>query len=297
MNNIFNAKVLLFGEYSVLHGSQALALPTGLFSGGLSFDAQLSKDQREILSQFHVYLSELEFEQVSYQGDLFLEELKNHLAFDSDIPIGYGVGSSGAVTAAIFDRYFQKDNKIEIDTLKNILGKMESFFHGSSSGLDPLICYLHQSIIIQKEKASIIEIPKVERTHDLFLLDTGFPRKTAPLVNHFLQQYHSDDGFKKLIREDLSDLNNLAIEQYLAGNDEDLYATFNDISRFQWEYFQKMIPDVICPVWDISLSLNLFKLKLCGAGGGGFLLGMTPNFNRLESENMFGDFRCLRLRF
>jgi len=297
IQNIYSAKVLLFGEYSVLHGSHALAMPTGLFSGVLSFDEQLAKDQREILSRFHVYLSALEFDVVNYQGDLFQKDLDNNIAFDSDIPIGYGVGSSGAVTAAIFDRYFQKDSHLEISKLKETLGKMESFFHGSSSGLDPLISYLHKAILIQQGEATITEIPETQGKYDLFLLDTGFPRKTAPLVNHFLEQYHSDNDFRQIIRKDLSDLNNLAIQHFLENNEEELYKTFNDISAFQWQHFQKMIPDNIKSVWEFSLRLNMFKLKLCGAGGGGFLLGMTPKWNDLMREGVFGDFACLQLKF
>ncbi len=297
IQNIYNAKVLLFGEYSVLHGSHALAIPVGLFSGRWTFDESLAKEQREILSRFHIYLSALEFEQVNYQGDLFQKDLDKTLAFDADIPIGYGVGSSGAITAAVFDKYFQKDNTLEISKLKEILGKMESFFHGSSSGLDPLICYLNKAVLIQKGVPTITPIPSAQDQYVLFLLDTGFPRKTAPLVNHFLEKYHSDDDFRQIIRRDLSNLNNLAIQQFLAGEEEELYNSFNNISNFQWEHFQKMIPENIRSVWEFSLRLNMFKLKLCGAGGGGFILGMTPKWNDLMREKVFGDFACLQLNF
>lgn len=296
IKNIYNAKVLLFGEYTILHGSHALAMPTGLFSGTWSFDEQLAKEQREILSRFHVYLSDLQFEYVNYQGELFQKDLDLNIAFDSDIPIGFGVGSSGAVTAAIFDRYFQKNNELEISILKDILGKMESFFHGSSSGLDPLICYLHKTILLEKGVPSIIETPNIPQGYDLFLLNTGLPRKTEPFVNHFLEKYHSDNNFRQLIRNELSDLNNLAIRQYLDGDGAALYTTFNKISAFQWQHFQKMIPEKIKAVWNLSLTINMFKLKLCGAGGGGFLLGMTPIWDRLENEGVFGDFACLQLK-
>jgi mevalonate kinase len=53
--------------------------------------------------------------------------------FDS-IPQGYGVGSSGALVAAIYDRYAQDKIVLENLTrekllqLKNIFSQMESFF-------------------------------------------------------------------------------------------------------------------------------------------------------------------------
>ena len=40
---------------------------------------------------------------------------ENRLAIDSNIPIGYGLGSSGAVTACIYDRYVEKSTD-QIDT-------------------------------------------------------------------------------------------------------------------------------------------------------------------------------------
>jgi mevalonate kinase len=32
-------------------------------------------------------------------------------------------------------------------------------------------------------------------------------------------------------------------------------------------------------LWKMGLESDNFYLKLCGAGGGGFILGFTPNIN------------------
>ena len=71
------------------------------------------------------------------------------LYFESSIPQSYGIGSSGALCAAIYARYTtelippsgsitQKD----IKELRHIFSGIESFFHGKSSGIDPLSCYM-----------------------------------------------------------------------------------------------------------------------------------------------------------
>jgi len=77
------------------------------------------------------------------------------LYFDSSIPQGYGVGSSGALVAAIYDTYaIDKIEATETLTrdkllrLKEIFSLMESFFHGKSSGLDPLNSYLSIPILM-----------------------------------------------------------------------------------------------------------------------------------------------------
>jgi mevalonate kinase len=46
-----------------------------------------------------------------------------------------------------------------------------------------------------------------------------------------------------------------------------------------------MIPDSIRPVWEQGLKSGAYTLKLCGAGGGGFLLGIAQNTATLEKLN------------
>jgi mevalonate kinase len=55
--------------------------------------------------------------------------------FDSSIPQGYGVGSSGALVAAIYDRYAQDKITVLENSWKVIAAKKHilsngSFFHG-----------------------------------------------------------------------------------------------------------------------------------------------------------------------
>lgn len=289
---IYKAKVLLFGEYSVINGSDALAIPTDLFSGTWAFNKEEAKKQK-ILYELHTYLCSLEFEKANFQQQSFKEDLDNNLVFNSNIPIGYGVGSSGAVCAAIFDQYYQKDSAIDILTLKNILGRMENFFHGSSSGLDPLICYLDLAILIQRGGIEVIQIPENKSPYHFFLLDTGLPRRTEPLVRLYLEKYRSDKEFQKLIEGKLSAFNNLAIRQYLNGEQEVLFRTFHELSDFQGAYFQEMIPKSCRSAWQQGLDGNLFKLKLCGAGGGGFLMGMTNDIAQIRS--LFKDIKLYKI--
>jgi mevalonate kinase len=88
----------------------------------------------------------------------FKQDIANGMFFDSNIPQGYGVGSSGALVAAIFERYsFSKHNpenisKEDLKNIKSVFGEMESYFHGKSSGMDPLICYMNLPILIENKE-------------------------------------------------------------------------------------------------------------------------------------------------
>ena len=63
-----------------------------------------------------------------------------------NIPTGYGIGSSGAVCAAILDKY--QYESADIETSHNQLIQMESYFHGKSSGLDPLVSFYDKPVLI-----------------------------------------------------------------------------------------------------------------------------------------------------
>ncbi|MGB3548199.1 MAG: mevalonate kinase, partial [Saprospiraceae bacterium] len=55
----------------------------------------------------------------------------------SNIPEGYGMGSSGAVCVAVLSDYASPATLDRIN--RPFLARMESFFHGTSSGTDPYI--------------------------------------------------------------------------------------------------------------------------------------------------------------
>ena len=104
-------------------------------------------------------------ELVTFDLNTLQNDVNNGMYFDSSIPQGYGVGSSGALVASIYDKY--ADDKItvlenltrdKLLKLKEIFSFMESFFHGKSSGLDPLNSYLSLPILINSKNH--IEIKK-----------------------------------------------------------------------------------------------------------------------------------------
>src|SRR5690606_36364954 len=120
------------------------------------------------LERFYNYLLNLEAQDlVSFRLDEFQADIDCGMYFDSSIPQGYGVGSSGALVASIYDKYANDkitvlDNltREKLLKLKSIFSLMESFFHGKSSGLDPLNSYLSIPILINcKDNLEATGIP------------------------------------------------------------------------------------------------------------------------------------------
>jgi mevalonate kinase len=50
------------------------------------------------------------------------------------------------------------------------------------------------------------------------------------------------------------------------------------VSAFQLQHFTSMIPEDFITPWKYGLDSGKFQIKLCGSGGGGFLLGFTTDY-------------------
>ena len=106
-----------------------------------------------------MYLETLDEELVVFDLNTLKADVNSGMYFDSSIPQGYGVGSSGALVAAIYDKYahdkitvLENLTREKLLKLKTIFSEMESFFHGKSSGLDPLNSYLSIPILINSKR-------------------------------------------------------------------------------------------------------------------------------------------------
>lgn len=282
----FYSKVLLFGEYSVIKHSMALSIPYPLFEGQLSFSRSNKSGVDQELKSLANYLKvQQEKGRLGFKIDVksFAFDVGQGLIFDSTIPQGFGVGSSGALCAAVYDRYAEKNEDDKILDLKNHLSVIESHFHGSSSGLDPLISYLNKPILIQHSgEATEVTLPEFNKGKGgIFLLNTGRARRTEPLVNLFLEKCKTSE-FSNNIENNLLKINDNCITSLLEGNIDSLYHNFENLSFFQFEEFTPMIPNLYRDLWRDGLLYKKYFLKLCGAGGGGFILGMTRDFDEAE---------------
>ena len=274
-NTFYPAKLLLFGEHTVLQGSQALAVPLWQFGGRWeqTTDATLQYD----LPKFMNYLGDLvKNNELDLDTEGGVKALESGLCFSSNIPSGYGAGSSGALVAAVFDK-FGKNKPTDLVGLKAIFGKMESYFHGASSGFDPLICYVKTPILIKKE-ANLVPLESVDNDLQIFLLDTHIPRKAENLIKIFAERCQVQQYKELVINELVPEIDN-AITSFLGNMPDLLFETVHKISHFQYRYFPEAVPLAYKNVWLEGLSSDTYKLKLCGAGGGGFILGFCKNLD------------------
>lgn len=282
-NRTYPSKILLCGEYTVLHGSSALAIPFHKY-----FGSWLKTDTSpEGLYKFHEYLMNHLPKSLLNRYDIEAAEsdIKNGIAFSSTIPYGKGLGSSGSLTAAWYDRYFEIPSDESSHLLKSDLSLIEQFFHGQSSGIDPLVSYKNKAIL-RNSTLTTVELPSTS-LKNFYLIDSGIPRDTQKLVKQFHEDIYPKHAEKI---DELAGMNDKLINEIIEEHST-LYSV-KMISQIQFEIMKPMIVSPIRELWEKGLEDGSFSMKLCGAGGGGYYIFINHS---LEDFSELGELEILTI--
>lgn len=293
--NQFPAKVLLFGEYGLLLGASGLVMPLNQYSANwqpfVSCPAALQSGQT--LKQLHHYLScspDLEQIKSYFNWKRFTQDVdhpsQDPLYFQSNIPQGHGMGSSGALCAALYQRY---GINLEVRDLPQVhqqrLAKLEDFFHHQSSGLDPLVSWTGSAFHLTGLQGlkplpdfSQLWTQWQQRGMHCYLINTHLPRQTSTWVAHFKRLLEGSEEFSAQAQSYLGDLVDRIVTHFLALDVDQFWPQYEQLCQWQQK---KMIDFFPTPLkgwmdhWHREHPQRPLGLKLCGAGGGGFFLLMT----------------------
>ena len=294
MKDHYYSKVILFGEYSMIFDATALMIPLKRFSAQwqlpLSFNRAASLPSNQSLKRFCQYLSEKEELLNLFDLQALTKDLNDGLFLASNVPSGYGLGSSGTLVAAVYDRYALKKT-YDCLHLKSLFSLMESYFHGSSSGIDPLQCYLGQPFKITPKNVEILNDDFLKKDIHICLIDTKIKSNTKPLVNHFKAQ-REDTEFLGRFQSEYVPCVTSCINSMIDGNKDLFFDSLKQLTRGQIEFLRPMITDNTLDLFTSDYDFN-FGVKISGSGGGGFVLGFTDAVD--AASNLLRDFEVVWL--
>lgn len=276
---MFFAKLLLFGEYLLLHGAPALAVPIAAFGGDWAWSG--AGETPDVFAERLQAFAESENLRSISGLDVaaFAEDLQRGLYFSSTIPVGYGLGSSGALVAAVYARYYRGAVPADLKLLQNTLAGLERFFHGSSSGIDPLTSFVGQPLLLTTDRVERFAGRAWTEAPVVFLLDTEQPRQTRPLVEWFAAQ-RGTASFVHILETALIPAHKTLLDAWQRADHTAFWPALERFSALQRRYLQPMVAG-LDTLWGDALTQHDFYLKLCGAGGGGFALGFARSRNAL----------------
>lgn len=289
----YPAKLLLFGEYGLMFGAKALAVPFPRFSGHFAKVecTRMQPSQQASAAELARFAAWFVGERVAQnmhfplRSDELKADLEGGLYYESDVPLQYGVGSSGSLCAALYDTYStavlpEFPDPEFILKVKADFVWLESYFHGRSSGLDPLVSYLNRPVLVEGDRISLPALRLGEQPWCVCLFDTEMTSPTAPLVAIFLAKMEQP-RYSALFRERYLPANDAAVEAFMQNNQTRFFEALEKVHHFQMEHFTEMIPDSCLPELE-ELARTGALFKLLGSGGGGYLLVFSPAENELS---------------
>lgn len=262
---IFPAKVLLFGEYSILNGSNALAIPFNTYGGRVKLKAKTAKEI-DSSSKFIEYLNwilDSKFSDLNINSAKIREDIALKAWFSSSIPLGSGLGSSGSIVASCAHRYSNLETITSLEQRMSIFAKLEGFFHGNSSGIDPLVSYQQNAIQIINNK---IKASSKFKRIDFQLIPSDNEVKTSDLIAIYKVKLRSDE-FKNQILNEYIPLVNRVVSSFFNPSYK-LHSDLFQLTEMQLKLFPEMLGKKGRDLAVEGLLSKKYAIKLCGSGGG-----------------------------
>ena len=72
------------------------------------------------------------------------------------------------------------------------------------------------------------------------------------------------------------------VEHFLTGDIKSLFGDLKRLSKTVLTHFKPMIPEQFHSLWKTGIDTNAYYLKLCGSGGGGYILGFTEDISKAQ---------------
>ena len=282
----YPAKILVLGEYSILLGSDAFAIPLRSHFGewvfpeyGIEQDSDLKFSHQELIRFFQFLSAPPKAEIFGSRLDLkrMEEELRQGISFRSNIPQQSGLGSSGALVAAIYDRYRDPSNSSGMEEVRSTLSKLEAYYHSKSSGIDPLVSFVNRPVMIGKGSPQIMDEPDEGwfKGADLFLIHSGVMGLTKSGVASFWNRVSADQDFNRRMQNSYIPLVNRMVNDMTTTQTRTDGSSWFTLATLQAELFDYLFPPAMKELAAQGLKNGMFALKICGSGGGGFYLAYT----------------------
>ena len=276
------AKIILFGEHFVVHGTKAILAAidkrvtiTSTFTDNKTIkvnsqlgaiEVSISSSHEEVKSEFRpfVYLAN---EMITSNQDVNGLEI----TINSDIPIGVGLGSSSACCVAATASISGLFKELSSEDILHLSIEAEKTIFPDTSGADCTVCTY----------GGMIEYPSIEKIDNTFGLNLLIANSMIPhntknsveKVNKFKE--NDEERFSQLC-----DLETKLIDEVITAMKNNDVTTFGLKMSENQKYLEEIqvsnetINGMISSLKEISLGI-----KITGAGDGGCIIALVKGEN------------------
>ena len=225
----------------------------------------------------------------------------------ADIPAGTGLGSSGSFTTALLKALYTHRKRhlhqeelaelacyIEMDRLGEPIGKQDQYI----AALGGLTCFnFHKDDKVTAKPLAITMKTMFELEDNLLLFFTGFSRKAGDILQEQQDRskQHDEDMLKNL--HYVKELGYRSKEALEAGQT----SLFGELMHEHWEHKKRRSGGMSNPQidewYELGMKNGAVGGKLVGAGGGGFLMFMASDSDKLRRAMSHAGLEEVRFRF
>lgn len=225
----------------------------------------------------------------------------------ADIPAGTGLGSSGSFTTALLKALYTHRKRhlhqeelaelachIEIDRLGEPIGKQDQYI----AAVGGITCFtFHKNDKVTAVPLSINMDTMFALEDNLLLFFTGYSRSASGILKD--QQVRSENKNAEMLGnlhyvKDLGYRSKAALE---SGNT----VLFGELMHEHWEHKKRRSGGMSNPKidewYELGMKNGAIGGKLVGAGGGGFLMFMAHDRNKLRQSLAAAGLEEVRFRF
>jgi len=225
----------------------------------------------------------------------------------ADIPAGTGLGSSGSFTTALLKALYTHRKRhlhqeelaelachIEIDRLGEPIGKQDQYI----AAVGGITCFtFHKDDKVSAVPLGISMDTMFDLEDNLLLFFTGFSRSASGILKD--QQVRSQKNEAEM-------LNNLHYVKELGYRSKDALESgntvfFGELMHEHWEHKKRRSGGMSNPKidewYELGMKSGAVGGKLVGAGGGGFLMFMAHDRNKLRHTMAAAGLEEVRFRF
>jgi D-glycero-alpha-D-manno-heptose-7-phosphate kinase len=235
------------------------------------------------------------------------KNLQIEISSMADIPAGTGLGSSGSFTTALLKalyvynrRYLSQQDLaelacfIEIEKLREPIGKQDQYI-ASVGGISSFA--FHKDDTVTYSALNLPSKTLYQLEDNLLLFFTGFSRSASEILKD--QKIRSDNNEDEILNN-LHYTKDLGYKSKKALEEGDLIS-FGELMHEHWQHKKNRSPNMsnqkINEWYELALTNGAIGGKVVGAGGGGFLMFMANDPEKLRQAMGKEGLEEVRFRF
>ena len=225
----------------------------------------------------------------------------------ADIPAGTGLGSSGSFTTALLKALYTHRKRhlhqeelaelachIEIDLLGEPIGKQDQYI----AAVGGVTCFtFHKDDKVTATPLGISMDTMFDLEDNLLLFFTGFSRSASRILKDQKVKSQQNDSDMLNNLHYVKDLGYRSRDALIAGNTE----LFGNLMHEHWEHKKRRSGGLSNPQidqwYELGMKHGAVGGKLVGAGGGGFLMFMARDRNKLRHAMTGAGLEEVRFKF